>query len=217
MRVLVVEDEADLGRIVQRTLQEEGYVCDWEPDGENALHRALTGPYDAILLDLMLPHVDGWTILQRLRAEGRTVPVLVLTARDTLPDKVCGLDLGADDYLTKPFELAELLARLRALIRRAAAKASPLVELGTIRIDTAARRVEREEQVVALTAKEYAVLELLAFRKGRVVSRSTIYDHVYGDDDDSFSNVLDVYVSNLRRKLGKDLIITRRGEGYLIP
>ena len=217
MRVLVVEDEPDLGRIVKRTLEEEGYACDWATDGESALHQATTVTYDAILLDLMLPVVDGWTVLSDLRARGRDAPVLVLTARDALPDKLRGLNLGADDYLTKPFELEELLARLRALIRRSQGKPSPVLDLGSVQIDTAAHTVEREGRPVALTAKEYAVLEVLAYRRGTLVSRAALHDHVYDDESENWSNVLEVYVANLRRKLGRDLIKTRRGEGYVIP
>ena len=217
MRILVVEDEPDLGRVIQRTLAEEGYACDWASDGEDARHQALTGPYDAIVLDLMLPGVDGWTILRDLREQGLDVPVLVLTARDALHDRVRGLDLGADDYLTKPFALSELLARLRALIRRSAAKPSPILELGDIRIDTRARTVCTGDDEVVLRAKEYALLELLAFRRGEVISRSTIHDHLWDDEDDTLSNVVDVYVANLRRKLGRKLIETRRGQGYRLP
>jgi two-component system OmpR family response regulator len=217
MRVLLAEDEVDLAHVIRRTLVEEGYACDWAEDGESALHQVSTGPYDAVVLDLMLPGIDGWTILRALRAEGRTTPVLVLTARDALADKVRGLDLGADDYLTKPFALEELLARLRALIRRAEAKPAPVLAVGDVQIDTVARVVARAGETIPLTAKEYAVLEFLALRQGALVSRTTLYDHVYDDESDTLSNVLDVYVSNLRRKLGRDLIHTRRGEGYWIP
>jgi len=217
MRILVVEDEPDLGRVIQRTLEEEGYACDWTDDGEDALHQALTVPYDAIVLDLMLPSVDGWTILETVRERGKDAPVLVLTARDALTDRVRGLDLGADDYLTKPFALSELLARLRALIRRSAEKPAPTLEIGDVTIDTTARIVRLADGEVVLTAKEYALLELLAYRQGEVISRSTIHDHIYDDADETLSNVVDVYVASLRRKLGKDLIETRRGQGYRIP
>jgi two-component system, OmpR family, response regulator len=168
------------------------------------------------VLDLMLPSMDGWAVLKELRAGGHAVPVLVLTARDALPDRVKGLDCGADDYLTKPFELPELLARLRALIRRSAGKPSSIVQVGDVTIDTAARRVVRENHPVALTGREYALLEFLALHRGEVVSRSTIYDHLFDEDDDSLSNLLDVHVSNLRKKLGKDFISTRRGLGYVL-
>ena len=217
MRILLVEDESDLGRVVRRTLEEEGYACDWADHGEDALHQALTVPYDAVVLDLMLPGVDGWTVLKAIRAEGRDVPVLVLTARDTLRDRVHGLDLGADDYLTKPFALSELLARLRALIRRSAGKPGPVLDLGDLAVDTRSRTVRRGDAEIPLTAKEYALLELLAFRRGEVVSRSTIHDHLWDDEDETLSNVVDVYVANLRRKLGRKLIETRRGHGYRLP
>lgn len=217
MRVLVVEDEVDLARVLKRLLEEEGYACDLATDGESALHLASTGPYDAILLDLMLPRVDGLTILERLRDEGNQVPVLVVTARDALPERVRGLDTGADDYLTKPFALAELLARLRALIRRSAGRPAPRIEIGEVHIDTAARTVERDGVRVDLTGKEYALLELLALRRGALVPRSDIYDHIYDDAEETLSNVVDVYVANLRRKLGRELIETRRGQGYIIP
>jgi two-component system OmpR family response regulator len=217
MRVLLVEDESDLAEVVKRTLEEEGHACDWSPEGVDALHQARSVPYDAIVLDLMLPGIDGWTILSRIRDEGIDMPVLILTARDALPDRVRGLDLGADDYLTKPFSLDELLARLRALHRRAAAKPSPLLDLGSVCLDTSARTVRREGREVPLTPKEYALLELLALRRGALVSRRAIYDHIYDDETETVSNVVDVYVANLRRKLGRDLIRTRRGEGYIIP
>lgn len=217
MRVLVVEDEPDLARAVKRTLEEEGYACDWASDGESALFEAINIPYDVIVLDLMLPHIDGLEILRRLRKRGQTTPVLILTARDTLPERVRGLDAGADDYLTKPFALEELLARIRALIRRSADKPSPNLEVGAVRINTAARTVKHAGKPVALTAKEYALLELLAYRRGSLVTRSAVYDHIYGEAEDTASNVVDVYVANLRRKLGRDLILTRRGEGYMIP
>ncbi len=217
MRVLLVEDESGLARTVRRTLEEEGYACDWSATGSDALHQATHVAYDAIVLDLMLPEVDGWAILRTLRESGFATPVLVLTARDALSDRVRGLDLGADDYLTKPFALAELLARLRALVRRAAAKPYPVLEIGDLRIDTVARTVARGDEDVPLAAKEYALLELLALRRGELVSRSEIYEHLYDDGAESFSNVLDVYVANLRRKLGRDLIETRRGQGYRIP
>lgn len=217
MRVLLAEDETDLAVILQRTLQEEGYVCDWAADGESALHQALRGPYDAIILDLMLPLVDGLAILDRLRAKGLATPVLILTARDTTADRVGGLDRGADDYLVKPFAVDELLARLRALLRRSSTSPAPRIRVGDVCIDTAARTVSNAGHPVTLPAKEYALLEYLAFRRGTFVTRGTLYDHLYGDDDETLSNVLDVYVSSLRRKLGRDTILTRRGVGYMLP
>jgi two-component system, OmpR family, response regulator len=215
MRVLLVEDEADLVRAVRRTLEEEGFSVDTASNGDEGLSRAMGLDYDAILLDLMLPGVDGWTILRKLRTRKKT-PVLVLTARDAVQDRVQGLNLGADDYLTKPFSLDEMVARVRALIRRAADQPSPVVTIGDIVVDTAARVVRKAGEPVHLAAKEYALLELLVLNRGKVVSRQQIYEHIYDEDDDSLSNVVDVYVSNLRRKLGKDLLETRRNQGYIV-
>ena len=164
----------------------------------------------------MLPRIDGWTVLRELRRAGLTMPVLILTARDALPDRVRGLDIGADDYLTKPFELAELLARVRALIRRAAGKPSTVLTIGDVQINTAARTILKAGAPVELTAREYALVEFLALHRGELVTRTVLYDHLFGDDDQSLSNLLDVHVSNIRRKLGKDFISTRRGQGYVI-
>lgn len=216
MRVLVVEDEPDLLNVVSQALREEGYAVDMAADGREGLYKAQGAPYDAVVLDLMLPQLDGWSVLKELRRKAIAVPVLVLTARDALPDRVRGLDSGADDYLTKPFELQELLARLRALIRRSAGKPSAVIEIGDVAIDTAAKSVLRGGQPVALTAREYALVELLALHRGELVSRSMIYDHLYDEEDDSLSNLVDVHVSNVRKKLGKDLIATRRGQGYVL-
>lgn len=215
MRVLVVEDEPDLLRALEKALQEEGYAVDTASDGEEGLFKATGWEYDAVVLDLMLPGLDGWELLQRLRREKPT-PVLILTARDAITDRVRGLDLGADDYLIKPFALSELLARLRALIRRAAGQATPILEIGDVAIDTTTRTVTQAGQPVYLTAREYAIVELLALHRGRLVTRTMIYDHLFGEDDDSLSNLVEVHVSNVRRKLGKDFIATRRGQGYLI-
>jgi two-component system, OmpR family, response regulator len=215
VRLLLIEDEVDLARAVRQTLEEEGFSVDASRDGDEGLQRAMTLDYDAILLDLMLPGIDGWTILRQLRTRKKT-PVLVLTARDAVQDRVQGLNLGADDYLTKPFSLDELVARVRALIRRAADQPSPMVTVGDVVVDTAARVVRKGGEPVHLAAKEYALLELLVLHRGKVVSRQQIYEHIYDEDDDSLSNVVDVYVSNLRRKLGKDFLETRRGQGYIV-
>jgi two-component system OmpR family response regulator len=215
MRVLVVEDEPDLLRVLSRALREEGYAVDEAPDGQEALYRAMSWDYDAVVLDLMLPRVDGWEVLRQVRRTRKT-PVLILTARDAVPDRVRGLDSGADDYLVKPFDLTELLARLRALIRRAAGNAAPVITIGDVVIDTAGRRVTRGGQAVSLTPHEYALVELLALHRGRLITRSMVYEHLYDEDEDSLSNLVDVYVSNVRKKLGKDFITTRRGQGYLI-
>ena len=215
MRVLVVEDEPDLLFAVAQAIREEGYAVDTAEDGDDGLFKALGGQYDVIVLDLMLPKKDGWSVLRELR-KSRPTPVLVLTARDAVPDRIKGLDSGADDYLTKPFELGELLARVRALIRRAAGKASAVIEVGEIVIDTSAKAVRRRGEVVPLTAREYVLVEFLAMHRGELVTRSMIYDHLYDEDDDSLSNLIDVHVSNVRKKLGKSFITTRRGQGYVL-
>jgi two-component system OmpR family response regulator len=216
MRVLVVEDERDLLAVLAQSLREDGYAVDTAEDGMEGFVKAKGGMYDALVLDLMLPRMDGWTVLKELRKCGVAVPVLILTARDALSDRVKGLDSGADDYLAKPFELAELLARLRAVIRRSAGKPSSLVECGDVRIDMAAKKVTKACVDVALTAREYSLVEFLAIHRGELVSRSMIYDHLFDDDDDSLSNLVDVHVSNVRKKLGKDFIVTRRGQGYML-
>ena len=217
MRLLLVEDEGELARVLCQALEEEGFQVDSAADGEEGLFKAGEVDYDAILLDLMLPGLDGFEVLSRLRAPGgRPVPVLVLTARDGVPDRVRGLNLGADDYLVKPFDLDEMLARVRALIRRSADRPSPRLSVGDVTIDTVARTVRKGEAPVDLTAKEYALLEYLALHAGEVVTRTRIYEHIYGEEEDTFSNVVNVYVANLRRKLGADVIETRRGHGYLV-
>jgi len=216
MRVLVVEDERDFAGALGRALEEEGFAVDLAGDGEEGIFLATEVPYDAIVLDLMLPKRDGWSVLDSMRRAGRRTPVLVLTARDAVDDRVRGLNLGADDYLTKPFALVELVARLRALIRRAAGEATPVIEVGDVRVDTAARRVELGGLPVELTAREYAILELLVLRRGRLVTRTEIHEHIYGDAADVLSNTVDVHVASLRRKLGRDVIETRRGVGYRV-
>ena len=215
MKVLIVEDEEDLLHVTATALRESGFSVDLARDGMEGLVKGETADYDAIVLDLMLPQLDGWEVLSRLR-KSKATPVLILTARDALADRVEGLNRGADDYLTKPFELEELIARLRALIRRSAGSPSPIVDVAGIQIDTAARTVSKRGESVELSAKEYALLELLALHRGRLVTRSMIYEHIYGEEDDTLSNVVDVYVSNLRRKLGSEVIETRRGQGYIV-
>jgi two-component system, OmpR family, response regulator len=215
MRVLVVEDEADLRASLVRALREDGYAVDDAADGDEGLYKALSADYDALLLDLMLPKVDGWELLRRLRVSKKT-PVLMLTARDAVRDKVRGLDSGADDYLVKPFDLDELLARLRALIRRTANLARNTIEIGPVLIDTAARIVTRAGEAVTLTAREYSLVEYLALHRGEVVTRTMLYEHLFDENDNTLSNLLDVHVSNIRKKLGHEFIVTRRGHGYEI-
>lgn len=215
MRVLVVEDEAELLRAVVRALREAGYAVDEAGDGEEGLFKATSWDYDAVVLDLMLPRRDGWQLLAGLRRTKKT-PVLILTARDSVADRVRGLDQGADDYLVKPFALSELLARLRALIRRANGQADPEIAVGDVVIDTRSRSVRRGGDPVALTGREYALVELLALHRGELVTRTQIYEHLFDENEDSMSNLVEVHVSNVRKKLGRDFIATRRGLGYMV-
>lgn len=215
MRILVVEDEPRLLRNLAKALREEGYAVDTAEAGDDGLYKAENYNYDAILLDVMLPRLDGWTVLEKLRKHKPT-PVLMLTARDAHKDRVRGLDTGADDYLVKPFDLSELLARLRALIRRTAGQAKPLIVLGDVSIDTRSRSVQSAGETVELTAREYAILEFLSLHRGELVTRSKLYEHLFDESDDTMSNLLDVHVFNLRKKLGAQLIATRRGQGYCI-
>ena len=215
MRILVVEDDPDLLRTISRTLREAGYAVDTADDGADGLAKAQSWDYDLILLDVLLPGLNGWDFLRELRTAKKT-PVLMLTARDAVPDRVRGLNSGADDYQTKPFKFEELLARINALIRRSAGHSLPQIEIGDVKIDTAARKVFRHGNEILLTAREYSLLEFLALHRGEVVTRTMLYDHLLGENDDSMSNLMDVYVGNIRRKLGGDLIATRRGMGYCI-
>jgi two-component system OmpR family response regulator len=215
MRLLVVEDEPDLLHSLAESLREDGYAVDTADRGDDGLHKATAWEYDAIVLDWMLPGMSGLEMLERLRRTKKT-PVLLLTARDTVGDRVHGLDTGADDYLIKPCSLRELLARVRALIRRSAGHASNVVQVGSISIDTGNKTVRDDGVEVALTAREYALVELLALHRGKLVSRTMIYDHIFDEDDDSLSNIVDVHVSHIRKKLGRDFIETRRGQGYIL-
>lgn len=215
MRILIVEDEPDLLAALAKALREENYAVDTAPDGEEGFYKAQSWDYDAIVLDVMLPKLDGWEILHRLRKIKKT-PVLMLTARDASRDRVRGLDHGADDYLVKPFDLAELLARLRALIRRSANQTQSQIEIGNAIIDTAARTISHKGKPIELTAREYSLVEFLALHRGEVVTRTMLYEHLFDEDDSSLSNLLDVHVSNIRKKIGADFITTRRGHGYCI-
>jgi len=220
MRVLLIEDYQPLRRSLEQGLREAGFSVDASADGEEGLWYAVTNAYDAIILDLMLPKLDGLTVLERLRSAGNRTPVMILTARDSVDDRVRGLDRGADDYLTKPFALAELLARLRVMVRRGYTRPETVLNIGYLTLDTAARSVTVAGEAVPLTAKEYALLELLARRSGELVTRQDIIEHCYDFAAEAGSNVIDVYIGYLRRKLEHPdrprLIHTRRGQGYLL-
>lgn len=214
MRLLIVEDEKRLAISLARGLTAEGFAVDVVHDGLEGLHRASEGAYDLVLLDIMLPGMNGYRICAALRAAGHEVPLLMLTAKDGEYDEAEGLDTGADDYLTKPFSYVVLVARVRALLRRRAGAVSPVVAVGSLRMDTAARRVHLAEDEIALTAKEFAVLEQLVLRAGQVVSKADILEHVWDFAYDGDPNIVEVYVSTLRRKLGAAAIRTVRGAGY---
>jgi DNA-binding response OmpR family regulator len=216
----LIEDHKPLVRALKQGLEEEGFAVDLAYDGEEGGYKAETAEYDVIILDLMLPKEDGLSLLQRWRRAGLQTHVLVLTARGSIEDKVRGLDQGADDYLTKPFELEELLARLRALVRRGHQVKDPVLRIYDLEIDTAARTVRRGGQSIHLTPREYALLQFLAFHRGKVVTRSMIWEHLYDEQDENTSNVVDVYIRYLRNKIDKGfdpaLILTRWGEGYML-
>lgn len=214
MRVLLVEDEPTLRAQLRLALQGAGYAVDEADNGRDALHQGHTEPFDAVVLDLGLPQLDGLSVLQRWRASGLATPVLILTARDSWTDKVAGIDAGADDYLAKPFHVEELLARLRALIRRAHGIASPLLRCGAVTLDTRSGRVDAAGQAVALTAHEYRLLAYLMHRPGKVVSRTELTEHLYAQDFDRDSNTIEVFIGRLRRKLPALAIETVRGLGY---
>lgn len=220
MRVLIIEDQKRLRTWLQKGLSEEGYVVDAAGDGQEGLWYALGNSYDLIILDVLLPRLDGLSLLQRLREAGREDQVLILTAKDTVADRVKGLDLGADDYLVKPFAFEELLARVRALVRRGYGKHRAIMQVGELRIDTAKRQVWRGRQEIELRAMEYKLLEYLARRAGETATRTEIWEHLYDFGSQSLSNVVDVCVASLRRKLDRageqSLIQTRRGLGYVL-
>lgn len=216
MRVLLVEDSKILLRTVRRALRHAGFAVDTAADGEEGLSAAETNDYDVLVLDIMLPKLDGLTLLRQLRATGNTTHVLLLTARDTVADRVHGLRQGADDYLVKPFALAELIERVRVLCRRAyGSKAGPLC-IGSLALDLSARRLRRDGADVELTAREWRLLEYLVLRRGQVVPRSEIEAHIYDELVEPMSNVVDTAVYNLRRKIGANFIHTRRGLGYVL-
>jgi DNA-binding response OmpR family regulator len=218
--LLVIEDYDPLREALVRGLRDAGYAVDATGSGVDGLWYAENHPYDAVILDLMLPGIDGFAILGRLRAAGNATRVLVLTARDAVADRVTGLDLGADDYLVKPFAFDELIARVRVLVRRRYECLDPVLRIGDLEVDTRARWARRGGPLLVLSAREYALLEYLAFRAGQIVSRNELWDHVYDEAAEPSSNVLDVHISHLRKKLdngpGPKLIHTRRGQGYVL-
>ena len=214
MRLLVVEDDPDLRRQLADALSQAGYAVDLAADGEDGHFLGETEPYDAVVLDLGLPKMDGVTVLERWRAAERTMPVLILTARDRWSEKVAGFDAGADDYLTKPFYTEELLARIRALLRRSLGHASSALECGDLRVDTRAARATVNGEPVKLTAHEYRVLSYLMHHQGRVIPRSELVEHIYDQDFDRDSNTIEVFIGRLRKKVGQDRIQTERGLGY---
>ena len=221
MRVLIIEDEPELRAQIADTLRQQNYTVDTSGDGVTGLERACTEPYDLLILDIMLPVQDGFAVLREMRAEQVATPVLMLTARVEVEDRVRGLDLGADDYLLKPFSMAELLARIRALLRRSHTQASPLLTVGDIHLDTGTREVTRSGRPVSLTPKEFALLEFLLYNRNRAISRFNLAEHVWGDAFDPFtmSNTIDVHIRNLRRKVDDqagEVIVTVRGIGYMV-
>jgi DNA-binding response OmpR family regulator len=220
MRLLLVEDDARIARFVTKGLQEQSYAVDVVANGNDAVYQVDINDYDVVILDVMIPGLDGFATCRAMRAAGKRMPILMLTARDGVDDRIVGLDSGADDYLTKPFEFGELLARLRALLRRPSELRPSEIIIGDLLIDTGSQSVKRGNRSIPLTTKEYALLEFLARNAGRVVGRSEIAEHVWDETFDPFSNLIEVYINRLRRKLGDDankpLLQTRRGSGYVL-
>ncbi len=220
MKILVIEDERRLAQLLKKGLEENHFAVDISGDGEEGKYMAENYPYDAMLLDIMLPKVDGLEILKSLRAGGNDMPVLIITARGEVEDRIKGLNIGADDYVAKPFDLAEIIARLHSVIRRSKGKSSPVLLIDDLAIDTNARTVQRAGREISLSAREFALLEYLALNSGRVVSRTELTEHIYATDAEGDSNVIDVYINYLRNKIDKGfdrpLIHTRRGAGYVL-
>jgi len=220
MRILLVEDEVRMAQAIKRGLRQAAYAVDVARDGEDALYQASINDYDAVILDVMIPKRNGFEVCRELHAQGSRIPVLMLTARDAVEDRIGGLDTGADDYLTKPFEFGELLARLRALLRRGKELRPTIIEVGGLESDTWGQRVKRNGKPIELTTKEYMLLEYLARNAGKVVGREEISEHVWDDTFDPFSKLIEVYINRLRRKVdepfGVPLIHTRRGAGYVL-
>ena len=220
MRLLLVEDDARIARFVAKGLREQAYAVDVAATGEDALYQAAVNTYDLVILDVMIPAPDGFAVCRELRKSGQRMPILMLTARDAVEDRIAGLDHGADDYLTKPFEFRELLARLRALLRRSGELRPAKITIADLVIDTGAQSAKRAGRQITLTAKEYALLEYLARNAGRVVGRAEIAEHVWDETFDPFSNLIEVYINRVRRKIDSDsprpLLYTRRGVGYVL-
>ncbi|MEM6883724.1 MAG: response regulator transcription factor [Verrucomicrobiota bacterium] len=214
MKVLVIEDNDRLRKSILDYIHDDGLAADGACDGEEGFYKAANWDYDVVILDIMMPKMDGWQVLQQLRESGSDVPVIMLTARDALEDRVQGLDNGADDYLVKPFEMEELIARIRAAIRRSGGQPQPKLEVGPITLNTSRRTAMLKGRAVELTAREYSLLEILAFRQDAVVTRDEIYEKLFDERDETMSNMLDVYIYKLRQKFGKEHIVTRRGMGY---
>lgn len=216
MRVLVVEDNPVLRKQLIRSLNEKSYAVDSAEDGEESIYKATNWTYDLIILDIMLPKTDGWEVLREIRNKKISTPVLMLTARDKIEDRVQGLDSGADDYLTKPFDMEELHARVRSLIRRSKDVTTPRIAINDIEIDTSAGRIYRMGEPVTMTNREYGIVQKLALAQGKVISTQELLETILDENDDSMSNLLNVHLFNIRKKLGKDFIKTVRGQGYLI-
>ncbi len=216
MRLLIIEDEPDLLRALSRALREDGYAVDTAEDGEDGCYKALATEYDAVVLDWMLPVMNGLEVLASLRKKKRT-PVIMLTAKGAVQHRIEGLNAGADDYLAKPFDVNELRARLQAIIRRSAGQAGDQISIGAVIVDTWSKIVTLNGADAQLTAREYALVEYLALRRGKMVSRTELFEHLFDENEDSLSNLLDVRVSLVRKKLGADFIQTRRGQGYILP
>jgi len=215
MRLLIAEDEEDFRKTLAKALRAEGYAVDESEDGHDALYKIESTAYDVVVLDVMLPGMDGFQVLRQMR-QTRKTPVLMLTARSQIDDRIHGLDAGADDYLPKPVDLRELAARIRALIRRSVGDASAVITIGKVEINTASRRVAKEGVPVPLTSREYNVLEYLALHRGKIVTRTDFYEHLIDESETPLSNLVDVHVFNLRKKLGQSFIVTYRGQGYSI-
>jgi two-component system response regulator QseB len=217
MRVLLVEDDAMIAQGLQTALRQNGFAVDWMGDGRSAAGALQGSVFDVVLLDLGLPHRDGIDVLRELRNRGDATPVIILTARDEIQDRIAGLDAGADDYIVKPFDLDEVTARMRSVMRRAAGRGDPSIRHGELRLDPVARTIERSGVPVSVSAHEFAVLEALLQRPGAVLSRAQLEDRLYGWDEQIGSNAVEVYIHGLRRKLGSDAIRTLRGVGYFVP